>query len=394
MKKMLSLAALAAVVALSSCSSNKLDEVTPTAGDPAYINLNPFTGVQTKVADSDIETLKADTDGFQVYATEGAAPTSFAWDEAYKYDGAKWGWSRKWSSIVTFPVTFYATYPFQTLRNPAAPMFDFSVPVNGTTGANHVDLLAASATAATIPSSGMVPFRFAHLLSKINFQVEAGPGVKVYLQSIRLGNASESATYNLATKTWGSHVAPSTLPGYHGYVRNTPTPVEIAAGATSVLPVDASLMMIPAQNTAWDKTGTLPGSLTTGNFIEVAYRLENAATGANLVGYASATDAPNNASVSGPLFVRVAYPFATEWKMNNAYLYTISLGTAQSSGGTLIFGNFLKDDGTDSGIPVVDPSNNNNPISLGDPIVDVDKPIDLNVDVDIWVPATTSETIK
>jgi hypothetical protein len=169
-----------------------------------------------------------------------------------------------------------------------------------------------------------------------------------------------------------------------GSAAATPAPVTSTSGSLMLMPQDFS-------GRAWSKTSA-PSN--TDAYIEVVYRIYETTTGKDVVGYTDATKHPDYASLgnttTGALFVKVGYPLPTVWEMGKGYTYTIYLGTLDASGGNLVDPDFMNDNGTDSGLPVVDPSNND-PINVPDPIVDTTKPIGFTVSVTDWTDVAGSD---
>lgn len=399
------------VVMMVSCSKNELMDVPHIAGDPEIININPFTGKQTKAAD---KTLFANGDTFAVYANQGTAPSGFFINgittpaDKYVKTGETWGWAsvadnHKWSAVTSYPARFYATYPEQTLLpsgasndNFIAPKFTYSV-TPAVQSNNMVDLLAASSVR-SVTNTGILLFPFEHILSKIDFSVKVDSKVKVYIQSVKIWNAGKTATYTFnpgANGAWSNPVAPINESfGYMGVVN--PATTHYVGTMKIGSSVNHALIMMPQTSTGWVNPGASSwlsqglNSLKTGTYIELVYRMTDF-SGNDIIGFTDAVNYVNKVhSVTGNLWVKVGYSFAANWAQKTQYTYTIGLGGQTNTGGILIDGNYMKNDGSDSGLPVILPDTKE-PLLPGNPIVNTDKVIDLSVSINPWTPASNSD---
>ncbi|MGL5681898.1 MAG: fimbrillin family protein [Marinifilaceae bacterium] len=381
------------VATLASCSMNEVTPVPQIEDDPEVISFNSFTGKQSKVADNTLKTLEASTAGFNVYATVGSTPTSFHLSgDTYICTNGTWDWKNKadkhkWSAITVYPAKFYAAFPSQTMTVPATPKFNYTVESGLEKGDTQIDLLAAHATR-NVLGTGAVPFPFEHVLSKIDFKVNVDAAVKVYIQTIRIWNAGNIATYTFG-QGWSVPVATTHKYGYLPLSKEN-NAIEYT-GSKSVGTSANAMMMMPQTTVAWiPQKGAPMARIATneGTYIEVVYRMVEAATpNKDVVGYTDATQHSQYATLggglTGGLWVKVGYGFATKWDPATQYTYTINLGTQGASGGNLIDGNFIDDNGNSTQLPVETPDSKE-PIEPGDPIVDTDKYIDFDVSVNPW----------
>jgi hypothetical protein len=384
----------AAVLLFASCTKEETTSVVAN-NEPDAIGFDFSTGkTGTRATSSNLATLKGDTSGIGIYANNTSSPTKFIDNEAYKWDvtNAKWIWAsteQKWPTTTAgYPIDFYAYYPKSETSLTSTLTKQYTINTNPT---SQKDLLAANQLGvATRPISSNVALNFQHILSKIDFKLAVGPSVTVEVQSIVVRNAGSVRTFDYSTLAWTS-TNPTTNTGY-AYMT---APVAVAnkfvgsAAATpaSVTGSSGSMMLIPQDfsSRAWAMTAAPTSSDA---YLEVVYRMYDSTTNKDVVGYGDATKHPDyvtlGSSETGGLWVKVGYPLPTVWNMGKAYTYTIYLGTLDASGGNLVDPDFMDDSGADSGLPVVDPSNND-PIIVPDPIVDTTKPIGFTVSVTDWV---------
>jgi len=216
--------------------------------------------------------------------------------------------------------------------------------------------------------------------------VVTGNKVTVEVQSVAVRNVGNAGTFSFANLVWTT--PPFVWNSGFSYMK---APVDDANkfvnqnDAKDVKGASGSLMLMP-QNLSgrgWDKT--LHG-LNNLSYIEVVYRVYETDGGKDLIGFTDATDHPDyeGSVVTGPLFVKVGYPLPTNWKMGQAYAYTIHIGDG-SSGGNLIEGNFIDEKGDETDLPVVYPETGE-PIEPPDPIFPENDVIGFVVSVENWGP--------
>jgi hypothetical protein len=395
MKKFVLIFAAAALMFVGCTQEKPLSVVTE---NPNSIGFDMSTGkTGTRATTNNLAALKADATGIGIYATNTSSSAEYIANIAYKWDtsGSKWVWNgteQTWPTTEDgYPLNFYAYFPKSGTSLTTALTQSYTIVTNP---ANQKDLLAANHTGViTRPSSSNVSLDFKHMLSKVDFKMAVGAGMTAYIQSIAVHSAGSIRTFNYGTLTWNA-TAPTANANY-SYMVAPVSPSNEFIGQSPVTPAavtgsSGSLMLMPQDFTsrAWDKK---EGTIATSSYIEVVYRMIETQTGKDVVGFTDATNYPDYATVgngvTGSLFVKVGYPLDTNWAMGKAYTYTIYLGTPSASGGNLVNPNFVEDNGSDSGLPVVDPSDDT-PIPVPDPIVDVDKPIGFTVSVSDWTDAT------
>lgn len=408
-KMMLGLAAMALIFA--SCSK---DEVTGVNGgkNSNAIGFEMSTG-KTRATKLSLASLQTEGNTFNVYATQGATPAQFINDAAYKYTGGAWKWAVSnimWPEEAStdntkWPINFYAYYPTTHAGigtktfNPTTQTIQYTIQAENA----QMDYLAAHpAQVAMRPASSNVDMAFQHILSKIDFRIATDPEVYALVQSIRIVNVANSNTFNFASMAW---TPSSPASGYNNSYSYLTAPA-VAANKVSnpdgnlVVNTTGSLMLMPQDlsTKSWNPTPGTDGvptvalNTSTMTYLEVVYRVFAKADDEDITGYTDASDHPNyagsaaqTASYTGGLYVKVAYALPTNLEMKKGYTYKIILGSNDATGGYLVDPNFKKEDGTDSGLPVVVPGTNPvEPIVVPQPIVNVNKPIGYTVTVTAW----------
>lgn len=370
MKKLL-FAALVGTMVLASCSNNEVDQsFAPT--NPDEINLNAYLG-RTRVAD---KTGFASGQGFNVNAVLNGGADWFINGQAYTYNGTGWVWSgagQKWPTEATsYPIHFYASYPNQALTSFADPSFTYTIKAV----ALQEDLLACAATATTKPANAVLPFAFQHALTKIDFKVKAGNGCMVYLQSVKVVNVRDAGKLTFAggNFSWDSSAdAQNVSYTYASYLGASTKLIDASAGEVTeaAAPAASALMLMPQVSTPWDKAAWKLNTAAplTNAYIEVVYRMTDK-DGVDMVGK----------TLPAERFTKVAFPIGTTdftWAKSTNVTYTIFLGTADSSNGTIIDDKFIDDNGGDSG-------DTNTDGNKGNDVSDDAKEIGLSPSVSAW----------
>ena len=394
-KIVLGLAAMALI--FTSCSKDETTAVN--SSNPDAIGFEMSTGI-ARATSNNLVSLQGDAAGFGVYAVGSTTPALIA-NQGYKWNttDTKWEWDgtpNMWPAATSgeYPISFYAYYPKAGVTLAAGALTNaYTV---AATAAAQVDYLAANQLAvASRPSSSNVALAFKHILSKIDFKVAVGADMTVKVQSIAIKNVGNAGTFNFATLAWSA--APTTFTSGYDYLSTAkPAQSYTTTAGTAVTGTSGSLMLMPqniSTRTAWDPTASGAVAPVAQAYIEVVYRVVGTSSGDDVVGYTEAQDHPNYSTGSpylpvpaadSPLFVKVGYPLPTNWLMSSAYTYTIYLGDPDASGGNLIDDTFIDEDGDETGLPVVDPTDPTVPKVIPDPIFDLTKPIGFTVSVDAW----------
>jgi hypothetical protein len=372
---------------LTGCIDEFHTETVPSS--PDYIG---FSSTTTRAAIAGLDALKNDGNGFKVFATAGSTPAGWYVDDSYsRIDGTnnycynnstgKWNFNQavKWPSVsADYPLKFYAIHP----ASPAGLTISHNFTPSGLTGftasytiqnaGNQADLLAAASLAASKPSSGNLPLVFNHILSKIDFGIIAGKHTEPYIQAIQIVNAGDTRTFDFIAGDWASSPAVSGKATY--YYNGAPAGNSVITAfrpgikdEVTANPVHAGvhaghLMLMPQTASSWT-----PGSaFTTGAYISVIYRMEtgvgsNGTGTPNEAGFADATAHPDYAAlgggVTGPLFVKVAFPLAQgnfTWNKGYGYTYNISLGTPNSCNGYILDDTYYDRTGAKTNLPLTE----------------------------------------
>jgi hypothetical protein len=368
MKSKIMLGLLASALIFTNCSKEE-ERSKVISQNSNVIGFDISTG-KTRASIADINTLQSDANGFGVYATKGATLTPFITNQGYAYAGGAWQWvgtPAMWpTNVADYPVNFYAYHPKDVTSLDASLGYNYTI---AATPDLQKDLLASNRTnVLSRPSSSAITMAFRHILSKIDFKIVTGNAVTVEVQSISIKHVGNNGTFDYSNLTW--QTAPTTWQSDYSYMR----------GASG------SLMLVPQDLTtrAWDKSAA---NIPTQSYIEVVYRVYETNGGKDLVGYTDPTKHPDYATlgnaVTGPLFVKVGFPLPTNWQMSKAYTYSIFLGHPDASGGNLVEGNLIDEDGKNTNLPVRQPDTGA-VVNVPDPVVNLSNPITIIVSVDDW----------
>jgi hypothetical protein len=395
----------AAVIALMmvSCTQNEMEVFDVTTSDA--IALNPGTAT-TRATVTYLSTLQGDANGFIVYATSGAAFSSWYSDGtnsingiAHKYSAGKWGFNPdiKWPAATTgYPMNFYAYYPQRgtgndvvtnvtATYNPVSIELDVTIP---TDILKQKDVIHAKNSTAAKPGSSNLLMNFKHALSKVNFTVTNSDGTnnlsaadqEAFILATGFNNLFTAGKFNIVTEAWNPYLAGAaagTRTGYNYYNAFVPSPTAYvqksfkgAVDKAFFTGIDSNLMLLPQNPQIWGAV-TIPPALPAANdaYVQMMYRVENNAAPVNpdYIGYKNATAHPNYAAsalaarnYTGPLFVKVGFIFQAGWLSGKGYTYNIPVPGA---GGGRLLDEYYYDDhgnrtdleviGTDPGDPIL-----------------------------------------
>lgn len=375
MKKNYTLFAAFAMAAIFVSCSDKMDESTAsTLYNEDEIGFLSSTSRATVVT---IDELMDANTGFNVYATNGSddAMAEFIDGASYVY-GDSWGWngtSYSWPSEADeYPINFYALYlPDYTGVN-------FEVGSGSATLAPTVaiaaadsqfDMLRATSTADNEPVGGKITLDFAHILSRVNFNVEVGDESTVYVIKSDLRGFEDTNVYDAVSHSWGENGSGSA--DYSYITISNPTNIIEVSGGSSISDADITnldLMLMPHTFTVWDladasSKDTDGSPLLSGGRVELFYRMTES-NGTDYVGYGDATLHPNYTAATGldaddSLFIKIAMPLAAEgddtgtWAMGKNYSYLLTLSTTASSNGYYADTVYYDQDGNRTDLPVI-----------------------------------------
>ncbi len=349
----------------ANCSRDEITDVN--SSDPDVIK---FTSTMTRATVVDLNGLKGATNGFVVYATNGASPsgwyTGVDGTNNYKFTSGAWGWANsatapRWPIVTTgYPMSFYAYFASKdTGLDKQAFAYDalsFGYEIQPV--ADQIDLLAAkNVNVATKPGDGYLPLTFNHILTKVNFGIVPGYKATVHVQQLGVESIKESGTYGFTSDSW---TATSGSASYD-YFNKTGADIKAITGADATESAsedlytdqtDKHLMLMTQSSTTatwiYDQGADLPPSDA---YISAIYRIETP-NDDNAIGYADAQKHPGikasngwagvtaPVTYNGGLFVKVGFPFGATptsltWEKGKGYKYNIYLGTANSSNGYL-----------------------------------------------------------
>jgi len=311
----------------------------------------------------------------------------------------------KWpTNAGDYPLNFYAWYPFAPaglMDNSSAPAVTFDFEVLESVDANdpdptiisravvpttQVDLLSGKSFTNAKPASANLSMTFNHILSKINFGIIADEGYTAYVQSVGVANVAKTGTYDVVSQgNWTGASISDFAYSYSYYNGALGAIAQEFAGQAGNAPSNAAsvavpfyanpstnsnhLMLMPQDPTS--NMWTLPGAPIdpdpsgapkTKTYIYLFYRCETTSPSfstpnPNFIGYADASQHPDYAGIdaahagyTGPLFVKVGYPYTGAWNKGYGYIYNIELpGT---SGGYLIDENFYDENGDPTNLEV------------------------------------------
>jgi len=345
----------------------------------------------TKASISDLSTMTGDASGFKVYAISGSSPTGWYTDvhgssingtNNHIFDSGENKWSFNphifWpGGSAGYPVTFFAFYPpnpsgLGSVTGTFSPLA-VSAPYTVQPVSSQIDLLAAKATANTMPTDGEYPIQFDHILTMLDFAIIAGAGTTPHIQSLQVVNIGDTRTYDFVNATWQSTPATSgnatytyfsavgsaIWPAGNPIVANENASNPIYVGLTAS---DKHLIVMPQTSPAWRP------ATPTGGHVALLYRM---GTGSGVsgvgtpreVGYANATQHPNHATsgagYTGPLFVKAGFPFSSAtpdftWDKGVAYTYKIGLGTPGSCNGYILDEFYYNDQGIRTNLRLIE----------------------------------------
>ena len=387
------------VTALIATSCSK-DEVSSIYNhDDNVIGFEVSTG-KTRAGVATVSAITGSTRGIGIFAFNG--DKSFIIDhEAYVYDAGRWKWSNEGQDFTywpeeddDYPINFYAYFP-NTLDRKIDDKLESEYVIESTPKEQKDYLAARSINVAQKPTLGYVPLPFKHILSKIDFKIVTGAEVTVFVQSIAVRNVGEEGTFNYSVMNWNAKPAGyEYLSGYNFMTAADPMNVfEAQISSEWIEGSSGSLMLMPQDlsKRGWDKDHKdAIENLKDESYIEVVYRVHlNDVKKTDIVGFTDATnypkydDLPYDRKVTGALFVKVGYPLPTHWEMGKSYAYTVYIADGESSGGNLIEGNFIDENGNTTTLPVVDPQTGV-PIVPPGPIFPDSEVIGFTITVGAW----------
>lgn len=308
MKKIVILAAIAALTLTVSCTKNT---VVATPQEDA-ISISAFTPAATKGQTSSSTALETFYHQFNVYAFVGTTtfmgniPYVYTTSWAYQNDTDKKYWPQ--TDVINFygyvPVSAYATPSITS----AAQTLSVVVP---TASASQQDVMYAKCLNATksnrdgdnttaTPASGSVPMVFHHALSQVNFAAKnTNSLIDVTVSGVAIQNVKNTVSVDFS----GNATTTGTATNYAATLDNA----SYALTATAVTMTTNDHLILAPQSvatTAWDKTA----ADITGSRFAITCKIVDHAT--NVV-----------------IYDGVAYlPASFNWQSGKNYTYTFIFG--------------------------------------------------------------------
>lgn len=350
-----------AALAMAGCSQNEVTDVNPDI-HPA-IGFDVYTGVQTKGAETTTTTLKDNAKGnfgiLGFYTGESNWETAkvtsqpnFMYNEKVHYDanGTSWAYDniKYWPTNPNHMITFFAYAPYEATPTTAGntkgivlsgktdqgiPFIDFTMKGAGELD-KMVDLVVADQSDQKYAdNSGVVNFKFKHILSKVLFKVQLkntlSGNTKIFVKKLEIlgtknnGNSKFYTKAKYANQHWGydaqnipatdfdvakiMNVAP--ISGVGDY---TQTAIEATTTAKSLFKDKEFLFLIPVNDS--EAQGAVTGTTSKG---EIQVRLTYDAITPDV-------NAPNNKYLVSETEALVDLPSGA-LKLGTAYTYTFNL---------------------------------------------------------------------
>lgn len=303
-----------AVLAIAGCSQNEVTDENPDI-HPA-VGFDVYTGVQTKGAETTTTTLKAAGAGFGILGFYTGASNwetakanvlpNFMYNEKAYYKTSSWTYdaTKYWPSNSDHMITFFAYAPYEA--NPTTSGNTKGIVLSGKTekgipfidftlkGADKLDemvdlVVADKSDQKYTDNSGMVNFKFKHILSKVLFKVKLknalSGGTKIFVKELEILGSDNNGNSRFYTKAkyknqhWNYEGA--TIPTADFSVANimnvaaisgvgnyTKEAIEATTDAKSLFKDDQYLFLIPVNDS--ETPGAVTGTTANG---EIKVRL-------------------------------------------------------------------------------------------------------------------------
>ena len=359
-----------AAMALLTFSCTVTEVEKPNFTSSTLISLNPNTA-STRATISDLGTLIGDANGFVVYADTTGGTAWFPYIDGtnnHAYTSGNWRFlvqSVQWP-FTGYPMYFWAYYPSSspsiTSINDTYPDIEFDVEIQLSKD-DQEDLLIAFDSATVQPPTGVLPLRFRHILSKVNFTFEVELGDTAYVLAVGFDNLFKENTYSVTDTAWAPLVyGTNALDSFNYFndfkpLASGPFDPEIMFEGQSptikdsifkgVAGQSAHLMLLPQDPDMWVVTGSrvLPGDSA---YIRMLYRLKSPLL-EDSIGYEYAQNHPGytgsaldvSFGYTGPLYVLAGYTYDGEWQAGKGYNYNIPI---PGTGGGILLDKFYYDD--------------------------------------------------
>ncbi|MDY3089803.1 MAG: fimbrillin family protein [Porphyromonas sp.] len=328
MNKRMLLVALAATVALGSCSKDKVVE----APKPGVINFNLSTANALRATPINSTNLTTGAPNFRVWgylADGGTQYVGTANDGIHiAYQRTKWDYQNA-ADIAYWPsgaINFYAINPYDNANvsnyqfTSAAQKLDYSTP---TANGDQIDLMYAVAKDITKDTNNYTAnLKFRHALSQIVFKGQSVSNtLEVEIESITIHNVKSKGTYTLPTAATtgngkGSWELKEDLGNFSaGLVSGANVPKTMAAVELSDKTTGA-LLLLPQVTTKWTTTSTGNVAIATADSEKKSYLKLSLKIKQNGVYIHGTADT----------FAASYVPFGETWEEGKKYIYTLKFG--------------------------------------------------------------------
>ena len=247
-----------AALALLAASCTKTELVTGDAqGSQRGIGFSAYTAKPTKAAQKDVTT--EDFNSFQVTAIG---------NEAVYFDNVTFNWKKDSNVWESSPVYFWPAYKlnFYAYNTPANGKFTKNITKDAQTLsfkpstklAEQEDLVAASATNQTQPTSGATSLTFKHYLTQVVVNAKcSNAGYKVDVEGVKLANLKDSLTFTFDVD--GGNTAVSDGARDQDYSSSDFTAKTLTAEAQEVMTDGGTgkWYLVPQTVKAWDRENNM-----------------------------------------------------------------------------------------------------------------------------------------
>lgn len=413
-KVFLAILFLVVVVGCSKVDDNASTSSSVGEYDSSSINFETQT---TKATSSDVDTMKADKNGFVVYGLEANASSWYDHIDGsrYIYDAQteQWGWETSQTPSWPEPfnqMNFYAFYPSSATGFTVSSIATLSIIGDIVVESSILDqtdyLASRSGDIVVKPSTGVLSLNFTHIMSKVSFSVIQDAGILTVIRQLGIENVINQGTYDYMNSQW-YNLSNTNLDCFDDYVGSAgPFAKYGVENQVDPIRIDGhELMLIPQSGgTEDDQTPVWDGSITVdeggelvpnGAYISIRYRTNSATE--DLVGYAFRETSANETEwaensyfysvykkdggkYTGPLYVKAGFKLSVEqldWQAGTEYDYTLRLN---QTGGIYLSEYYYDVDGNNTKIRVEGAP------KVGDLVLITDMTVGVTIDEWVYYP--------
>lgn len=301
MKKQLFFAAIAAAVAMTSCSNDETLSVNTGEGitfrTPAVTRATEAT--TENLIEFNVTALNVSNQNYFTNVTfSKQLDSSYSSETNYFWPG-----NNSFLYFYAYAPTELSSY---VTIDSSAKQIEFT-PENEI--GNQVDFIAATALGNKENNEGTgVALNFGHKLSQIVIKAKNNntDAYTFKVRQVKIGSVAKSGSYNFDNDSWIFNIEKAT------YTASELASEVVLNGTAQNLTTDAdgSFMLVPQQLTAWDPS---EGADDSGSFISVLLNISTV-DGAQI--YPSKQDG----------YGWVAVPVSTKWEKGKKYVYTLQFG--------------------------------------------------------------------